>query len=43
METKAADMRDNIGISDKFRVGDRRQTIAAVEMRYNGYIRYGDK
>ena len=36
------EMCDHMGIVDKFRGGDRRQTIAAAEMQYNGDIGEGD-
>ena len=35
-------MHNNVGIADKVRGGDGRQTIVAVEMRDNGDIEDGD-
>ena len=43
MKMEAAEMRDNMGIEDKVRGGNRRWTIEAADMRYNGDIREGDK
>ena len=38
MTTEAAEIRDNMGVTDKVRGGNWWQKIAAAEMQYNGDI-----